>query len=335
MARYVSCWCTIEDMTLGSSFDEGALGVWPTVGIVVVHWRGMENTRECLRSLSALTYPDVEILVVVNGMEDFDEEAAHTACPRARVVTSASNGGYAAACNVGASDVFASGARYTLLLNNDTVAAPGLIEPLVTAFSIGTIGVCGPVVTYDDESARVWSAGGSFNKLFGYTRHLGFNDPSPPGFARSVDFVSGCAILVGRQTWEQLGGMDEHYFHYFEDVDLCARARALGKVSYVVAEPLIRHKVSGSAGAPGSNLLNRTQAYYFTRNRWRFVTRNVAGLRRYCALLSQLVLLLPYEALRDIGQRNYGALIGRCAGIGGAIRGRTGPISARRSDGMP
>jgi GT2 family glycosyltransferase len=322
-------------MTLGASLDEWAPGIWPKVGIVVVHWRGMENTRECLRSLSALTYPDVEILVVVNGTEDFDEEAARTVCPSVRVVRSASNGGYAAACNIGARDVFASGARYTLLLNNDTVVAPGLIEPLVTAFSIGNVGVCGPVVTYDDASVRVWSAGGYVNTLLGYTRHVGFNDPSPPGCSQTVDFVSGCAILVGRQMWEQLDGMDEHYFHYFEDVDLCARARAIGKVSHVVAEPLVRHKVSASAGAPGSNRLNRTQAYYFTRNRWRFVTRNVAGLRRYCALLSQLVLLLPYEALRDIGQRNFGALTGRCAGLGGAIRGQTGPIRARRSDATP
>jgi GT2 family glycosyltransferase len=297
----------------------------PRVGVVVVHWRGMRATHNCLESLSALTYPDVDVVVVVNGAGDFDEDSASAVCPRLRVVRSPANLGYAGGCNIGARAVFGGGAGYVLLLNNDTVVIPGMVEPLVAACA-GAVGICGPVVTYHGEQPRVWSAGGYINETLGYTRHVGFNAVAPPATAKAVDFVNGCAMLVGRQTWEQLGGMDERYFHYFEDVDLCVRARAMGLVSFVVAEPAVRHAVSASAGAQGSNRLNRMQAYYFTRNRWHFLARNAVGLRRYSALVSQLILLFPYETLKDMGQRNWGALAGRCAGLWDAVRGRTGPM---------
>src|SRR5437870_2122804 len=76
-------------------------GRLPNIGVVVVHWRGMEDTRECLASLASVAYPEVDVVVVVNGREDFDDELARSSCPHVRVVRAGSNGGYAAGCNLG------------------------------------------------------------------------------------------------------------------------------------------------------------------------------------------------------------------------------------------
>lgn len=294
--------------------------------VAVVHWRGMDDTGECLESLARLTYPDVEIVVAVNGNEDFDEDRARAACPRLRVLTLQTNAGYAAACNAAARDVFAAGARYVLLLNNDTTVASGTLETLIAACAPDHgIGICGPTVMYYDEPSRVWSAGGYVNMVFGYTRHHGFDSEDLPAVGRHVDFVNGCAMLVAREAWDRLGGMDERYFHYFEDADFCARARRAGFASYVVPNPLVRHKVSASAGARGSNRLNRLQAYYFSRNRYRFLRGNVGGARRISTLLSQVLLLLPRDAYRDLRSGNLEALLGRISGLSDALRGRSGP----------
>jgi GT2 family glycosyltransferase len=298
----------------------------PKVGVAVVHWRGMDDTRECLESLAGLTYPDAEIVVAVNGREDFDEGIARAACPRLRVLRLQTNAGYAAACNAAARDVFAASARYVMLLNNDTIVAPGTLDRLIAACTGDRgVGICGPVVMYYDEPSRVWSAGGYVNTTLGYTRHHGFDSEELPEAGRRVDFVSGCAMLVTREAWERLGGMDERYFHYFEDADLCARARNVGYASYVVPAPLVRHKVSASAGSRGSNRLNRQQAYYFSRNRYRFLRRNVGGARLFCALCCQALLLLPREGYRDLRERNLEAPAGRISGLYDALRGRSGP----------
>lgn len=297
-------------------------------GIVVVHWRGMADTRECLESLARVEYGSVEVVAVANGPGDFDGDAARKACPDLAVIAAAENQGYAAGCNIGARALFDRGADAVLLLNNDTVVAPTIVEALAATFADTRTGIAGPIVSYYDDPRRAWFAGGYLNRVFGYTRHDGFGAPTGSlalGPARTTDFISGSALAVRRQAWDATGGVDERYFHYFEDVDLCERARASGWRSVLVPEALVRHKVSAAAGTRGSNRLNRDQTYYFARNRLLFVRRNLAGGRRITATIAQFALLLPYECLRAARRGNWPEILGRVEGVIDALRGRTGP----------
>ena len=297
-------------------------------GIVVVHWRGMADTTECLASLTSAGADGEDVVAVVNGPGDFDETAARAACPGLSIIKRPDNAGYAAACNEGARHVFASGAAVALLLNNDLTIEHGAIEAIAAVFDAHPLAaVAGLPVVYYDEPTRVWFAGGRINRWLGYTRHIGFQSSVLPTEPARVDFITGAAIAIRRDIFEQLGGLDEAYFHYFEDTDFCERARIAGYETWLAAGPPVRHKVSASAGVRGSNRLNRNQAYYFARNRLRFVRRTFRGPRRVTALIAQPK-LVAYECLKAVAAGNWPEARGRIEGLIAGLKSRRGPRGA-------
>jgi GT2 family glycosyltransferase len=300
------------------------------IGVVVVHWRGMGDTRACLESLAAsragAESAPFDAVVVVNGPGDFDEAAARAALPNVEVVYAPSNEGYAAGCNRGLAAL--PDAKTVVFLNNDVVLDPDAIGRLdATLRERPDAGIAGPVVTYFDSPAVVWSAGGSVHPWLGYTRHIAFNAAvsTIPKNVRIVEFVSGCAIAVRRDVLDRAGTFDATYFHYFEDTDLCARARAAGYACLVAPDARVLHKVSASAGERGSNRMNAVQAYYFSRNRALFVRHTFRGARRVTAMLSQPLLLLPYEAAKDARDDNGSDAPARLHGVIDGLLGRSGP----------
>ncbi len=294
-----------------------------TVGVVVVHWRGMDDLLECLASLAPVAAGGAPVVLAVNGGGDFDEARANAACAGVRVVTSANNGGYAAACNLGAR-ALGEGIDAVLFLNNDVVVPAGLLEALAAAFNDHpTVGVAGTPVVYYDNPAKIWAVGGTINRTLGYTRHAGFNRGRGPMTGRTVDYVNGSAIAVRRDVLERIGGWDETYFHFWDEVDLCERARKAGYVSFVAPGPVVRHKVSASTGNRGSARFNRAQAYYFTRNRVRFFARRTTGWRRVTSLLAQK-LLVTIEAFKALRRSDREEARGRIDGLIDGYLGRSG-----------
>jgi GT2 family glycosyltransferase len=294
-------------------------------GVVVVHWRGAAETLACLRSIAAAGGRPAAVVAAENGPGDLDGAAARDACPGLDIVRLPENRGYAAGCNAGAREAFARGADAVLLLNNDVTIDSGTLEALAALFDAHPrAAIAGLPVVYADDPARVWFAGGRLHRRLGYTRHTGFQSRDLPRKTTPVDFVTGAAIAVRRDAWERLGGLDEAYFHYFEDADLCERARLAGYECWLAPSPPARHLVSASAGIRGSNRLTRDQAYYFARNRMRFVRRDFRGARRITALLAQPT-LVAYESAKALAQGNTAEARGRIEGLLAGLRGRTGP----------
>jgi GT2 family glycosyltransferase len=295
-------------------------------GIVVVHWRGMAATAACLGSLAALDPAPAAIVAVVNGCEDFDEDEASRACAGLTVVRSDHNGGYAGGCNLGARALHDADPDVGVLwfLNNDTIVAPNALAVMSSMLDAHPdAGIAGPVIVYASDPGRVWFAGGRLNRALGYTRHIGYRSREIPRETRRVDFISGAAIAVRRDAWLRLGGFDEAYFHYFEDADLCERAARTGLACYVVPAPLVRHHVSAAIARPGADRLNGDQSYYFARNRWRFLRRQMRGWRRFSSLASQPA-LTAYECVQAARVRNWPEIRGRVAGLVAGMLGRAG-----------
>ena len=296
----------------------------PRVWIVPVNFNGLEDTRKCLRSLAALSSP-ASVVVVDNASNEDPTQILKQEFPSVHLIRNPVNAGWSGGNNAGIRFALARGADFVLLLNNDTTVAADLIAPILAAFDAQPrAGIAGPIVTYYDDPALVWSAGGTLRRTLGYTRHAGFRSRHAPDSNRHSDYVSGCAIAIRCEVFERVGELDERYFHYFEDVEICERARKLGYHSVTVAAASVRHKVSAAAGERGSNRLNRAQAYYFTRNRWLFVRRNMNGAQRWTALASQLGALFPYEMAKALLARNWPELRGRAEGIVDGLRGRDG-----------
>jgi GT2 family glycosyltransferase len=283
----------------------------------------MDDLRECLASLAPIAATGVPVVVALNASPDFDEIVAQDTCPGVRVVRSEANLGYAGGCNLGWRDL-GDAVDAVLFLNNDVVVPPDLLAPILRCFGARPeAGVAGATVVYYDDPSRVWAIGGRINRTFGYTRHAGFNDEALPTSDELVDYVNGSAIAVRREVLERLGGWDESYFHFFDEADLCERARELGYQSYAVAGTPVRHKVSATTGHRGSAQFNRAQAYYFARNRVRFVGRHFRGWRKAVALVAQPK-LVAYEALKAVLAGNRAEARGRIEGVIDGMRGRSG-----------
>ena len=238
----------IKEESIGS----GKKGANPLVYVIIVNFNGLEYTKRCLESLAKAKYSNFEILVVDNGSEEAESEILKRLFPNLlRLIKLKENVGFAAGTNVGISYALEEGAKYFFLLNNDTIVDSDVLEDLVAfADKDPKIGIVGPkifVLRNGKQTNLVQSLGAKVNLYLGETSpikgkmHQGrFDEPF------SVDYVSGCAMLVKRNVIEDLGFLDPRYFMYVEEVDYCLRARRRGFQIWGVPKARIWHRGEAS-----------------------------------------------------------------------------------------
>lgn len=226
------------------------------LSIVVVNW----NTRDLLLRLLGQLLPagapprSFEVVVVDNASSD-DSVAATSAAfpadrfPQVRLLAAERNGGFAYGVNRG---ITAARGDWLLLLNTDTDVDPAAIERFVDAAERHADGgVFGPRIT--DEHGRTqpstWRRHGALRPLFdaiGFARLL---DRRTAAAAETrVDCVSGCVFLLRRAALQRAGGMDERFFMYFEEADLCERIRRAGFAAWYLPSTAFVHAGGLSAG---------------------------------------------------------------------------------------
>jgi hypothetical protein len=198
------------------------------VSVVLVNFRGASDTIEAISHLGALEFPDelLEIIVVENASGDGSAEAIRSAAPHVTVIEASENLGFAGGCNMGAR---ASRGEVIALLNNDAKPDPRWIHAALDRFAesaeIGA--VASKVLDWDGKlvdyvgSALTWYG-------MGYKPFLGGPVPKGADVSRDVLFGTGSAMFVRRDVFEQLGGFDERYFMFYEDVDLGWRMKLAG-----------------------------------------------------------------------------------------------------------
>jgi GT2 family glycosyltransferase len=206
------------------------------LSVVILNW----NTRALLeKCLGSLTCPprsiDCEIVVVDNASEDRSRQMVEERFPSVRVISNRSNVGFGAGNNVAIPE---TSGRYILFLNSDTVVTEGALEAMVRyADAHPTIGILGPKLLNADGSLqyscrRYPNLGtGLFRntplgRLFPHNRYntdylYSDWDHSEP---RDVEWLSGAALMARRALLDRIGGFDDDFFMFCEDVDLCWRA---------------------------------------------------------------------------------------------------------------
>jgi GT2 family glycosyltransferase len=250
------------------------------VVVIILNWNGLADTLECLESLAHLDYQGHEVVVVDNGSVDRSVPVIHERFPGVTIIENGENLGYAGGNNVGLRYAMAQGADYALLLNNDTVVDPAFLRILVDAVEADpTVGIAGPTIYYHERPGIIWSTGGAIDWQRGSTRMLGLDEQDEGQFGqvpRTVDFVTGCAMLVRRAVLEQTELLDERFFAYYEETEWCVRASRAGFKIVHVPLAHIWHKISPAAQAD-SPLVH----YYMTRNRLLFLKATEAGIHAW------------------------------------------------------
>jgi len=198
--------------------------------VVIPSWNSEALLRRCLDSLGEQGV-ELELLVVDNGSGDGSvallerEGVPHLALPR--------NAGFAAAVNLGVSR---TRSPQVLVLNADTVLEPGAVGALAAALAADpALGGVQPRLLQlgpepaDVATADLYSAGQALTRD-GRALEVGAGEPQRPQWLRrrEVFGVCGAACLLRRQLFDQLGGYDERYFAFYEDVDLNLRAQIAG-----------------------------------------------------------------------------------------------------------
>jgi GT2 family glycosyltransferase len=252
----------------------------PLVVVVTVNWNRREDTLACLETLAGLTYLNRRFVVVDNGSTDGSAAAIKYKYPDIEQISSERNLGFAGGFNIGLRRALELGAAYVLILNNDTLAPPGLLEPLVAAASAPDVGVTAPIIVYAGDPTQIWSAGAGRNHItLELTGNHGRSDRLLAIVSR--EFVSGCAMLIKRSVLQQVGLLDERFFMYYEDSDYCLRLRQAGYKLLVVPAVCLRHKVSRSTD--GSDSLS--ERYWMGRSSALFFRKHVRGWRWVPVLL--------------------------------------------------
>ena len=226
----------------------------PDLSIIIVSFNARADLDRCLESLHAAP-PAVthEILVVDNGSTDGSADAARR-WPRVQAIEAGGNLGFARANNIG---IRASSGAAILLLNSDTIVPPGAIDRLIAELDRHPeAAVVGPRLV--DGSGRAELSFGRMISPWNELRQkrLGRRAAAVEALTRHAhypDWVSGACLLVRRAEVEAVGGLDERYFMYTEDVDFCAAIRARGrKILFVPGVEVMHLRGRSAASAPAA-----------------------------------------------------------------------------------
>lgn len=279
----------------------------PKVTIIVLTWNQRDITLDCLQSLKALNYPvsQLRIIVVDNGSVDGTAQAVSDRFPSVLVLENPQNLGFAEGNNVGLQRALEDSADHIMLLNNDTVVAPEMLNELLAVLkSDPAVGIVGPKMLYYDQPDVIWSAGNRIDWRCGDTIRLQAEQPDS-GLTESpseVDFITACGILLRRQVIDQIGLLDRRYFIYYEETDWCMRARGAGWRIMYAPRARMWHKVSSAMGTTSP-----ATEYYMNRNVLLFLAKHQRGFARLASLTltagQSLRMILAYTFKSHNGQR--------------------------------
>ena len=249
------------------------------VSVVIVNWNTRDLLRECIGSTMAagagLGRP-MEVIVVDNASTDGSAQMVRDEFPSARLVCNISNAGFAAGTNQGICD---SSGRYVLLLNPDTSATVAFMRVLVTFLEqhpeVAAVGPrliggdgqdqvsCFPLPTLSRELWRLFHLDG-VHSYAGYpASHLRSRAPL------RVESIQGACLLVRREALDQTGLLDERFFVYTEEIDLCRRLLDRGWQIYWVPQAVIVHYGGASTSQVGGRMflqLYRSKVQYFRKH---------------------------------------------------------------------
>lgn len=296
------------------------------VAVVILNYNGKEDTSQCVQTVLAQKTADftIELVIVDNASTDGSVNFFSERFPHVTVLKNTKNLGFAGGNNVGIKYILNKGADFVFLLNNDTLLSPDTIQSLINAVAgVEKAGIFGPKIYFtkghethpsrykkNDLGQVLWYAGGKIDWDNVVASHRGVDEVDHQQYEERVKtaFISGCAMLVKREVFEKVGMFDEKYFLYYEDVDLCLRARKKGIEVYYIPQSHLWHKNAGSSGGTGSDM----HVYYQARNRLLLGMR-YAPIKTKLALYREALNMLingsvtQKEAIGDFLRRKFGS----------------------------
>lgn len=283
----------------------------PRLSVIIVSWNVRDLLRDCLRSLlPGRDAHNLEVIIVDSGSADGSAAMVSAEFPWARLVARPDNVGFPKGNNIG---LALAGGQYLLLLNPDTVvlgdALPTMLDYLAQHPDVGCVGpqLRNPDGTIQSSRRRFPTLATAFfestwlqplapNRLLAHY----YMQDQPDDATSDVDWLTGACLLVRREVLDQVGGLDEDYFMYSEELDWCRRIKMAGwRIVYLPAAQIMHHVGKSSEQAVTARHIN------FQRAKLRYF-RKYHG--RAACLALRLFLLLSY--LAQMGLESAKGLLG-------------------------
>ncbi|MBI1802703.1 MAG: glycosyltransferase family 2 protein [Chloroflexi bacterium] len=294
--------------------NESAASPAPLVYLVVLNWNGFSDTDECLQSLRKLAYPRYRTLVVDNASSDDSPARIAAQHPEVDIVSCTTNLGIAAGYNLGIQTALARGADDIIVMNNDLVCDPEIVNEMVATQSAQSdCGIVMPKIYYYAERDIIWSAGAYARWMPSNIVLRGRQKRDGPAYSHSVplEFAPSCCLLLTRELCER-AAFDQHYFFYYDDWDFCVQARKLGYRIMFAPGAHLWHKVSRS-----------TQNSPKSLRWWKILGQSCVRYHRKHHSLGLLALYVAWVLLRETAKRNVKSLPTFLSGIRAGLKART------------
>lgn len=233
----------------------------PHVAILILCYNAVAWLERCLESVSATRYDNFRVYLLDNGSTDGSLSLVKRRFPWVEVIEHGTNLGFCEGNNRGIAIALADGASDIVLLNPDTWVEPDWLTPLVGLAEAEGIGIAGSVqLDYHSAEFNSWTRT-AVPHLLAELRSPENARPWIP-----VEWVEGSCLLVKREVLDQIGWLDPIYFAFYEEIDLCRRARAHGFTVGLIPASRIHHYRGGSWEADAA--VSEERRYRCDRNQF-------------------------------------------------------------------
>ncbi|MEG4405039.1 glycosyltransferase [Microcoleus sp. MON2_D5] len=238
----------------------------PICSLIIVNYNGLRHTKDCLKSLQKLAYPEqqLDLIVIDNCSQDDSVTSLRELFPKVRIFVNSANN-FAKALNLGISE--AKG-KYIAFLNNDATLDSHWLEILVKRLETNKeVGATSGKLLFKD--GRINSAGIQQLPNF-YWRDVGFGEKDSGQYdtEQEVEGLCWAAVLFRRECLEDVGPIDEDFVMYFEDVEFAKRCHKRGWKMLYTPAAIAHHEYRGSS--KGSKLTE----YFCNRNRFLYLAKH-------------------------------------------------------------
>ena len=224
----------------------------PFVSIVILNFNGVKYLKEFLPSVLATQYENYEVVVADNGSTDDSINFLKTNFPTVKIITSATNEGFAGGYNWALKKIEAA---YYVLLNSDVRVTPNWIDPMVKVLeSNPQNAACQPKLLSFAKPTDFEYAGaaGGWIDSFGYPFSRGRifdvceKDEQQYDTVEPIFWASGAAMMIRSSVFHELNGFDDTFFAHQEEIDLCWRMQLAGYKAFCCPQSVVYHVGAGT-----------------------------------------------------------------------------------------
>lgn len=241
------------------------------ISFVIVNYNGEKVIESCLRSVFASENIFFDVIVVDNASQDKSIPHIKALFPKVHYILKESNTGFADGSNTGIRFALDHGADFVFLLNNDASIEKDTLSLLLRYAQEDARGIFSPFIRSSQNSQKVWFSGGKIH----WFRMRATHHDSPQGISTPLptEYLSGCALLIPKRAFFDVGLLDEDYFLYYEDVDWSLRARRAGYSLWVIPQAKAFHSEQ-------SETRNLLKIYFLVLSGMIFFQKNAIGWKR-------------------------------------------------------